>query len=68
MLFRLKPSTDGALGMDDHKVIGTYATNLTNAKTEICQESNNTTYAEIIDIDKISVMNALTDAIMYTSQ
>ena len=49
LLFQLSPSTAGAAGMDDNNSIGTCATGVTNATTEILQEANNTASTKIID-------------------
>ena len=60
MLFQLKSSTEGALGMNDHTSTGIYATNLTKATTDIHQETKSGAYTEII-----VMASALTEATLY---
>ena len=54
--------------MDNHNSIGTCATSLTNATVEIYEETNNTAFTEIIDVDESTVVSALTEATSYISQ
>lgn len=67
ILFQLKPSTAGALGMDDNNSIGTYQTGLINATTETQEKANTTAFIKIIDTEDCTVNSEITNATTYTS-
>ena len=54
--------------MDDQDSIGMCQTGLTNATTQILEETINTKCNEIIEIDDCTVTMGVTETTAYTSQ
>ena len=51
MLFQLKPSTAGALRMNNNNSIGTCQTGKTNATMEMYEKANNIAFNKIMDTE-----------------
>ena len=67
MLFQLKPSIAGASGIDNHNLIRTRATCLTNTTMEIYEEVNNTEFNKTFDTEDCTVISGVTESTTYTS-
>ena len=68
-IFQLQPSTEGALGIDDHHPLATNATGVSNATKEMSQAVANSSFpvSDIQDDDAITIIRRVTNATALSS-